>query len=162
MKYYTCERQYVTAHHLNVQDKHKMHLVKSNVKGKYDDEIITLCPHIRMTIIKRVGARYKDERNQYIIRLQNSNGSMTIDYNCGTGIDHEPTLTDVIWSLTIDASMLDEYLDVDEFLCNMGYDNNIESVRKGEQIWRDIVKQTKELRRLRIPLQQLQELLQDY
>lgn len=162
MKNYTCERQYVTTHHSSIPDKHKLHLIKRDIKGQYDDEIKELCPGLEIQILKRVGAQRKYECNKYTIHLQHNNDEMIATFSCGAGIDHEPTLTDVIWSLTRDASMLDEYFDVDDFLRSMGYDNDIESIRKGEQIWRDIIKQTKELRKLRIPLNKLQELLQDY
>lgn len=160
MKYYTCDKTYVTSY--NVPEKNRMYLIKRNIKGKHDDEIKALCPELAMQILKRVGAQHKNDRNEYKILLENHHSEMIVTYNCGAGIDCEPTLTDVIWSLIQDASMLDEYLDVDEFLTNTGYDSDMASVRKGEQIWRDIIKQTKELRKLRIPIQQLQKLLQDY
>jgi len=162
MKHYTCARDYVTAFSLNISEKNRMHLARRNIKGKHDDEIQALCPDLKIEIIKRLGAQYKDEHNQYTIQITNHNNNMIVNYNCGTGINHEPTLTDVMWTLTQDASMLDSYLDMDDFLRDMGYDDDIDSVRKGEQIWRDVVKQTKELQKLRIPIGKLQELLQDY
>jgi len=139
-----------------------MRLAKRDAEGKFDKEIQELCPNLSMQIVHRQGARDHADKNQYTIMLTNGTKDMTIQYNCGTLIDKEPTLTDVVWMLIREASILDDCLDADDFIISFGLGTDLANIRKAEQVYRDLIEQTKKMYTLLLPISQLQVLLQDY
>lgn len=57
----------------------------------------------------------------------------TFDYQCNPSATHEPTKEDCLSILLLDASSYECSRDVDDFLKEFGYTDNLQSIRKGEK-----------------------------
>lgn len=65
----------------------------------------------------------------------------------GYGIKHDPTLSGVLDCLQSDCTCIIGN-NVDDFLNDMGYTQNLKQVRKGEQCYKEILKEVSNLQRL--------------
>ena len=116
----------------------------------------------------------KDKQFKYIITIKDRKfdyfqglGHMQKQTNYDKRMDIvkplHPLLSDVLYCLLSDMSCI-EYNDMDDFIAEFGYDENIDSVRKGEQIYRDIKENNKKLRSIfsNEQISKLNELLENY
>lgn len=60
----------------------------------------------------------------------------TFDYQCNPIATHEPTKEDCLYCLLSDASCYECARDVDDFLTEFGYTDDLQSIRKGEKAFK--------------------------
>lgn len=60
----------------------------------------------------------------------------TFNYQCNQSATHEPTKEDCLYCLLSDASCYDCARDVDDFLTEFGYTNDLQSIRRGEKAFK--------------------------
>ena len=109
-----------------------------------------------MTILNNVKFAYDYSDNQsdlftaYHVRykciIKHNGKQYTFDYQCNER--NNPTLKDCLYCLILDMMSAENALDVDDFLKEFGYTDNLETVRKGEKAYKECVKTGKALRRL--------------
>lgn len=60
----------------------------------------------------------------------------TFDYQCNPSASHRPTKEDCLRCLLLDASCFECARDVDDFLTEFGYTDDLQSIRKGEKAFK--------------------------
>ena len=100
---------------------------------------------------------------RYRCTIKHNNKQYSFDYQCNPAYC-KATLKDCLYSLISDASCYESAFDVDDFLNEFGYTDDLKKVREGEKVYKACKKTAAALHRLftEYELESLNEYYQSY